>query len=365
MKIKSNCAVLLLAICLAFCGSVLAQEPAPAQSPLPATPKDPNDIFAAAAHLHDLSAPAVRPWHMKVSYQLYGLDSKPAEQGTFEYWWVSPKISRSTLMRAGMEQTTWRVDGKIYRKSSGKSPGFFERNLRKEMLPSLAALEMQKSGKPAFEVATEYKEMKGVVCLRRTDGPNPQSPPSDSAVNRSTVYCFAKDHPVLLAEFNPNGPSVIYQDLTKVQSWILARKIKVSVEKRTGLIATVDIVNDISSDAPELIPPSDVQTTEQDTDQMKQGNTAKDISTGILTRQVPPKYPIVDKANRVGGTVILAALIGKDGRVRDIEMLAGPSRSLCEAAAEAVSQWIYRPYTVNGEAVEIHTTINVVFNLGR
>ena len=91
------------------------------------------------------------------------------------------------------------------------------------------------------------------------------------------------------------------------------------------------------------------------------------ISAGVAQRQlrksVPPEYPLVAKAARVSGTVVLQAIIGKDGLIHDLKAVSGPPM-LVQAALDAVQQWEYEPYRLNGEPVEVLTTINVVFQLG-
>jgi len=67
--------------------------------------------------------------------------------------------------------------------------------------------------------------------------------------------------------------------------------------------------------------------------------------------------------NLVEGTVVLRAVIGKDGVVRDLHVESSPSDDLSQAALTAVQQWTYRPYLLSGEPVEIDTTINVNFKL--
>ncbi|MGA8073653.1 MAG: energy transducer TonB [Candidatus Acidiferrales bacterium] len=88
------------------------------------------------------------------------------------------------------------------------------------------------------------------------------------------------------------------------------------------------------------------------------------VQQSKMTHQVPPIYPDVAKANHVQGTVILHAIIGKDGEVQQIQVKQGPCM-LDEAAIRAVRQWRYSPTTINGSPVEIDTTISVIFTLSR
>ena len=81
----------------------------------------------------------------------------------------------------------------------------------------------------------------------------------------------------------------------------------------------------------------------------------------ILSR-VMPVYPQEAVEAFVSGTVKLEAVIGVDGRVRDLKLVAGHPM-LAGAAMEAVSQWLYRPTRLNGREVEVVTLVDVHFNL--
>jgi protein TonB len=87
------------------------------------------------------------------------------------------------------------------------------------------------------------------------------------------------------------------------------------------------------------------------------------VATGLLIQQVRPTYPPIAKAARQSGTVVLQATISKEGTITNLRVISG-NAMLQQNALEAVRQWRYRPYMLNGEPVEVDTTINVVFNLG-
>jgi periplasmic protein TonB len=81
-----------------------------------------------------------------------------------------------------------------------------------------------------------------------------------------------------------------------------------------------------------------------------------------VIRQVAPQYPALARQARIQGTVVLQAVIGKDGAVRSLHVLSG-SPMLTQSAMDAVKQWRYKPYQLNGEPVEADTEINVKFTL--
>jgi periplasmic protein TonB len=86
------------------------------------------------------------------------------------------------------------------------------------------------------------------------------------------------------------------------------------------------------------------------------------VAQGQLLKNTPPTYPVDALAARVSGTVVVRALIDKDGHVTDPQVVSGPP-ILRQAAIDAVRHWLYKPYLLNGEKVEVDTTINIVFNL--
>jgi len=86
------------------------------------------------------------------------------------------------------------------------------------------------------------------------------------------------------------------------------------------------------------------------------------VMQGLVIRQVLPTYPPIPKAAHLEGTVVLTATISKTGRIENLHVVSG-SAMFTQAAMDAVAQWIYRPYLLNGQPVEVETTVNVVFKL--
>lgn len=86
------------------------------------------------------------------------------------------------------------------------------------------------------------------------------------------------------------------------------------------------------------------------------------VAEGMLVHQVKPQYPAAAKLARVEGVVALQAVIGKDGSIQNLRVISGHPL-LTAAALEAVKQWRYKPYFLNGEAVEVETQIVVNFLL--
>jgi protein TonB len=87
------------------------------------------------------------------------------------------------------------------------------------------------------------------------------------------------------------------------------------------------------------------------------------VQQAKLLQMVRPIYPPLAREARIQGTVVLAAVIGTDGTVRELHYISGPPL-LVQAAMEAVRQWLYKPTRLNGRPVTVETTIKVIFTLG-
>ena len=86
------------------------------------------------------------------------------------------------------------------------------------------------------------------------------------------------------------------------------------------------------------------------------------VIEGYLIKQVQPTYPHIAQIAGVQGDVILQAMIDREGRIEQLQAVSG-NPMLVPAALDAVGQWRYRPYRLNGEPVEIETQITVRFIL--
>lgn len=87
------------------------------------------------------------------------------------------------------------------------------------------------------------------------------------------------------------------------------------------------------------------------------------VAAGSLLDRTTPAYPPIAKAAHVSGAVLLHAVISKAGTIESLQVLAGPEM-LRASALDAVRQWRYRPYLLNGEPTEVETTITVNFTFG-
>lgn len=314
-------------------------------------PKDPREILAAAAPFYDFSSPELKPWHLKARYQLYDQKGNPTDQGVWEYWWVSPKVHRSSWSRTGAERNEWSTsEGALYRKESGSPLRYFERGMENTLLFRLPGRGVLESGRMKLDLKMLPPNKPEVACVVTI---------LQGLVDSASYYCF---DPATLAlrEIYSDQLTKAFSQLVKTQGRYLARQVVVTEGKRKLFTASVDTVEALNPTAEMFSPPADATLKQKAPGPNEDG---QGVTTGSLVKRTQPVYPVASKAAHQQGVVTLAAVIGTDGRIHDLEVLASPSPVLADSAMDAVKEWKYKPYLLNGEAVEVETIVNVTFSL--
>ena len=89
---------------------------------------------------------------------------------------------------------------------------------------------------------------------------------------------------------------------------------------------------------------------------------AQGVAEGNILHKVPPRYPLEAKQKNITGDVILGFTIDRSGNVTGLKIISGHPL-LAPAAVDAVRQWKYRPYLLNGEPVDVETTARISFRM--
>jgi len=302
----------------------------------------------------------LKPWHLKATYQLYDEKGKPTEQGSFEYWWASPKLYRSTWTRPGATHTDWHTaDGKGAHQDTGKPLDFFEYKLQDGLL---APLPDSKELDPA-----NYRLDRQNLSVGKTKIPCmmavPRMPYNEQLkfvpLGLFPTYCFDPQTPALVASHSFGSLLTEYNHIVKVQNKYLAREITLLDGTRKILTATVDSITGLNPSNPALIP-----TVEASATSLEKVPISAGVMQGMLIKKQTPVYPQEAKDARISGTVVLKAIIGRDGYIYDLRVISAPAPCLAISAMWAVSKWQYKPYLLVGEPVAVETTVNVIYSLG-
>jgi TonB family protein len=343
-------------LCLALAtGSAMSAQTA--SNSLPELPKDPRGMLAAAAPLYDFNDSALRPWHLKGTYQLYDESGKPGEQGNYEYWWVAPDVFRSSWTRPGASRTEWHTaDGKIVYEATGQRLFYFEHRLESLLfspIPATADLDPSDIAVANDKLKVARLELPCAVVMnrKRPDG----SPVSPEVVH----YCFDTSAPVLRIERESPSLYIAFNKLVMVQKRVLARQVIIADGKHDLVTFTFGATDNLAKDDTALTPPAGARPFVP-TDHLTFPSAKQAPS---LAKKTWPHYPAAAKAERIQGTVTLDVMISVKGEVRDVRVISSPAPLLTGAARDSLTQWQYKPYIVDGQPQEVNTLINVIFQL--
>lgn len=336
--------------------AAMGQSPASNPVPLPALPKEPAEIFAAAAPSYDFAS-VKKPWHMKVSYQLYDEKSQPTEKGTYEYWWASPETYRSTWKRPGMEETVWMSGGKRSGILQGPRKSFVEERLQAALLDPLPHSDdlVQAHVETDERILGSTKLRCVTVIPKSADGMRELPPPT----GMFPAYCFETQRAVLRISGASVGVQVTYSSIAQMQGVLLARDIAIFDHGEQALSARVEAIESIPASAPELLPQSNA-VSEPKTGIFK---FDPDVTAAKLTSRADALFPLNEKQWTRNGSVSVRLTVGTDGRPHDLRVISGTSPSFVTEAVRAVLQYRFKPGLYQGAPVNFEMKVEIDFHL--
>ena len=307
----------------------------------------PKEQMMRAATHNGLMGADMPPWHIKASFTEFGDDGNTSNSGTYEEFWVSQTKFKRILAGNGFSQTIYgSAKGDFQSDVHGHVPLLVER-ARLEFTAPLPSIDLVRNGSFAVkEIETNGVKLE---CLRSDAMP----------VNPDVTYCISVDRPLLRVSSSASQQEqVLHNRILGFRDRFIAGDLQFIVAGKRNFTAHLETVEPLQpADDAMFAPPADAVPIPRTVI-----NAA--LAQGMLLRKVTPTYPPFALHERITGTVVLEATIGTDGHVRDLKAVSGPSE-LRTASLEAVHQWLYRPYLLNGEPVSVQTTINVIFALGQ
>jgi TonB family protein len=313
------------------------------------SPQDQLKHEESATSLDD--AP-MAPWHMKMEVQLYDLLGAAKEKGTIEEWWSGPKSYKIVYDTPSYAATQLRsADGFFI--SSGKALEPFLLGFAKGQVvhPMLRAVD------PADEDVSMTPRTLGslkLACLvvRRKDAKGKPS----TAIPRTYCTLPGKDDLLVSEDFETEVAS--RTKTGRFRDRAVALDVTVKLGERSAVSGHVVELQGQTAPYTDALSASGLvkQRDDRDPDGV--------LKPGKIVSTVQPVYPMSAKMRGTSGSVVLAVVIDTSGGVKSLEVLASPAEDLTNAALDSVRQWRYEPYLVNGEPVEVNTTVTVRFHLG-
>lgn len=335
------------------------------------------ELMAKAAKVNGLLHANVRPWRVKASYKVFNDDGSLRSEGTFDEIWASPTKYRITWASGDAIHSEYMTDKGMYN-GGGTMPDIVQGfRVQREMLDPLEPAQ----GSPANTYAVVEREAGGIaaVCVQRQEVDGRTFGPA---------WCLDHDTANLLITVNGSSEDALHSNPVSFEGQTIAGDLKFSAGElkniesdQPAFSAHLEVIEPLANvDDPAFSPPADAHPefiggivgvanvgapgAAPMMQIPKKVNISGGVAQGLLVEKVPPVYPMDAKAAGVSGTVVLQATIGKDGHIEDLRVVSGPEM-LQQAALDSVRQWVYRPYLLNGESVEVNTTVNIVFSLGR
>lgn len=312
----------------------------------------------AAGIENSLDAPGIKPWHLKVSFQLFDDQHKPSEQGTMEEWWAEPDLYKITFTSPSYSATKIKNKDGLFESKGGEDRHYMLGVLHQMVvhpMPSDKALD-QISAKLEHRTIGSVK----LDCIHvKEDGKEPHHllPQVEDP-----TYCFDRDGNKLRLYTLIGYLEVARNRMGTFQGRTIALDMFITDVGASIMTAHVTALTGYEPDANVFDTTSLVR---QSPDLSKPTiHVAPAVFAGRKTGGAVPHYPEIARERRSQGSVVMTATIGTDGHIHDLEVVASPDKDLSKAAQEAVQTWTYQPYLLNGAPVEVETTVTVNFRIG-
>jgi TonB family protein len=328
--------------------SAMAQDAASAAPTSPAAlPTNPKELLLLTAKTNGLAGDDIKPWHLKVSYTLIDDKSEAGEQKSYEEFWVGDKKFKRIYSSKASTVTEYGTEKGIL-VSGGETMEEMGEMVRRELLNPLPFLSVvEKNSFVARDVDAGGSKL---TCVSFKDG---QGNPTGQA------WCMEATLSVLRVHAAAGGIQIIRNRILQSQGRYVAGELKFLRDHKPFLTAHVESIEPLANlDEAFFTPPADAVPAKPHKIAISAG-----VAVGMIQQKIQPVYPAEAKAAGVSGTVVLQATISRDGHIEYLRVVSGPAM-LQQAAMDAVRQWTYRPYLLNGEPVEVQTTVNVIFSLG-
>jgi TonB family protein len=284
------------------------------------------------------------PFLVKVEYQLYDLAGNPGVKGTAEEQWgdiENPHVS--------IESSSLKFDGL---ESPEKSiiENTRENYLVHQALHGIVRPFSAPMPKKDF-VMDEFQQNFG-------EGPIDCFALARPGTRNAATPSYCTDVDGRLTILAGNGPFVLRRsDLRKFRDHWVPMDIALTYGGKTALTVhvlefdtlqanrTTKAVSAIAKDRSMTIP--------------------GDVIAAQILKKPEPKFPSKAKVAHIGGTVVLTAVITKEGKIAGLDVVSSPDPLLSKSATDAVQQWTYKPYLLNGQPTLVHTSISVNYSFNR
>ena len=308
-------------------------------------PADSRELLLLASRSSDLTVEGVKPWHAKATYRLMDDQGNVTDEGTYEELWAEPSRFKRTYAGKGYTQTDTSAIAGVMRTGQREDVSRLLFDMRRELVTPLPNARSLGDGPFAEkQVNTGGSDLR-CIFLR------------DPA--RVPAYCIASDQAILrMTVWSGQGIQILHNRILRFQGKYIPGDLEIVREGKTILTAHLESIEVLDA-----VKDSDFAASSDAVFVPMRVNISGGVAVGMIEHKVNPEFPAEAQAKGMQGTVVLEAVIGVDGKIKELNVVTG-APVFQKPALDAVRRWRYRPYLLNGVPVEVKTTINVVFSLG-
>jgi hypothetical protein len=321
-----------------------------------AVPQDAKELLLAAAQVNGLDDPGLKPWHILVSFDKYDEDGDNVDSGTYEEFWVGASQYRLTYTSQDFAQTDFATENGLFRTGNEKWPGELQTRVRDEFVrPMFRELNLR-FAKPEKKMRDFGKLQLPCVMLRGTGG---NMVVSDNGL---AAFCFEPNS--LMLRYSKGGMAagtvwdqIVYDRIVRSQGRYVAGDIQVMRGGKPFLKLHLEKLESIPSPNPtDFIPPPTAVAIDNKPIVANSGVLILDY----LVHQKLPQYP--KSIRPPGGEATVEYRINKEGRVTTVRFVEGNSQ-MQKGLEEALRKFVYRPFLVRGEPVEVEVKQKFVYEI--
>ena len=306
-----------------------------------------------AAALNSIDDATMKPWHLKLSFQLFDDKGTPTEKGTIEEWWAGPSTYKTVYTSPSYTSTEIETKDGLYRtKGAERTPRLVEYILDQVVHPLPRDSDLA-SALPIFDEHHFGKTKMDCIMLAR-----PKAGEFSLAhFGIAPIYCFDQGRDSLRLSYAFISQAALRTRIGLFQGHEVVVDQTITLTSATEATAHLDALESSPASEADLNPSTDLEKIPN------HKGLLSIVTAGSILTSVPPIYPEGARSRRVSGIVVLSAVIGEDGRIHSLKALSSPEDDLTHEALTAVQQWTYKPYLVDGMPVEVDTILTVNFEI--
>ena len=308
-----------------------------------------------ATAVNSIDDSQLKPWHLKMSFQLYDAKGNPTEKGTVEEWWAEPSKEKTVYTSPSYTSTEIHTKDGFYRsKGTPSVPSSLELIRRQVVHPMPSEREIAES-RPDLRKETMGKVAMDCIMLGQ-----PIKNVAYAPLGLFPTYCFDHDKDSLRVSYEFGSQLTVRNRVGTFQQRSVVVEQTTTENSITAVSGHVDTLESAVPNEKEFVANEGLEKVRPNPALVASG-----VMAGLKLSGANPSYPETSRRNNISGPVVLRAVIGTDGHIHSLKVISTPDADLAIASLAAVRQWIYKPYLLDGEPVAVDTHLTVNFSFSR